>query len=121
MIKAELFSDVPVEPDDLGYSFGVIHHAPHPDRVLERIRQCVGPGSTLKVMVYNRRSWKVLWIILRYGEVRFRRQEELTARHSEAKTGCPVTYWYTPREGRSWLERMLGRRLCTPAVPKTIA
>ena len=101
----ELSRVVPVEPYDLVYSFGVIHHTPHPDRVLEQGRQYVKPGSTLKVMVYNRRSWKVLWVILTYGKGRFWRQEELTARYSEAQTGCPITYSYTPSEGRGWLER----------------
>lgn len=96
---------VPVEPYDLIYSFGVIHHTPHPDRVLNELHQYAAPGSTVKIMVYHRSSWKVLWILLSYGRGRFWRLEDIVARHSEAETGCPVTYTYTRREAAHWLER----------------
>jgi 2-polyprenyl-3-methyl-5-hydroxy-6-metoxy-1,4-benzoquinol methylase len=89
---------VPVEPHDVVYSFGVIHHTPHPDAVLTELRRYLAPGGTLKLMVYNRRSWKVLWIVLSYGRGRFWRWQELVARHSEAQTGCPVTYVYSAAE-----------------------
>ncbi len=55
------------------------------------------PGSTLKVMVYNRRSWKVLWMVLKYGKGDFRQTKKLIAEHSEAQFGSPVTYAYTKK------------------------
>jgi 2-polyprenyl-3-methyl-5-hydroxy-6-metoxy-1,4-benzoquinol methylase len=67
----ELSQIVSVEPYDLIYSFGVIHHTPRPERVLEQMRRYVHPGSTVKLMVYHRYAWKVLWILLTYGKGRF--------------------------------------------------
>jgi 2-polyprenyl-3-methyl-5-hydroxy-6-metoxy-1,4-benzoquinol methylase len=95
---------VPPRRYDLIYSFGVIHHTPHPHRVLGQLRQFVHSESTLKAMVYHRHSWKVLAILLRHGHGRFWRLEEVVSRHSEAQTGCPVTYTYRPSDVRRLLE-----------------
>jgi 2-polyprenyl-3-methyl-5-hydroxy-6-metoxy-1,4-benzoquinol methylase len=100
----ELTSFLPLDTYDLIYSFGVIHHTPHPDRVLEQVRSYVKPGTTVKVMVYHRHSWKVLWILMGYGKGQFWRLNDLIAEHSEAQTRCPVTYTYTRRQGRKLLE-----------------
>jgi len=96
---------VPPEPYDLIYSFGVIHHTPHPEAVLEQLRQYTRPGTTVKIMVYPRRSWKVAWILATEGKGQFWKLQDLVARNSEAQTGCPVTYTYTRQEGRELLER----------------
>ena len=103
--NAERLSEtVPVERYDLVYSFGVIHHTPDPSRVLDEIRKYVTAESTVKVMVYNRWSWKVLWILLAYGKGRIWKLDRLIADYSEAQTGCPVTYSYSRSEGRQWFE-----------------
>jgi ubiquinone/menaquinone biosynthesis C-methylase UbiE len=101
----ELPSFVPVQLHDLIYSFGVIHHSPHPEKILAEATEYLKPGGTLKVMVYNRRSWKVLWMVLKYGRGDFRKARELIAEHSEAQFGSPVTYAYTTSE----LSRMFAR------------
>lgn len=101
----ELQDSVPISEYDLIYSFGVIHHTPRPERVLEQLRQYAKPGTTLKVMLYHRRSYKVARILLTEGKWAFYKLNDLVARNSEAQTGCPVTYSYSRREGRELLER----------------
>jgi SAM-dependent methyltransferase len=89
---------------DLVYSFGVIHHTPHPQRALEQIRaHFTGPHTTLKLMVYYRWAWKVLAILFRDAHGAFWRLDKAIARNSEAQTGCPVTYSYTRRSVRRLL------------------
>ena len=105
--NAERLSDfVPPAEYDLVYSFGVIHHSPHPERVLEEIRRhYAGPRTTLKLMVYYWWSWKVFGILLTDAHGAFWRLPDAVARNSEAQTGCPVTYTYTKPSLKRMLER----------------
>ena len=100
----ELSRFVPAEPYDLIYSFGVIHHTPRPGRVLEQARRYTRRGTTLKIMVYHRRSWKVARILFGEGKGQFWKLSTLVARNSEAQTGCPITYTYTRKEGKGLVE-----------------
>ena len=101
----ELTSVVDDGPYDLVYSFGVIHHTPDPEAALAEMREVIAPGGTLKLMVYHRRSWKAFWILALQERGRFWRADELIAKHSEAQTGCPVTFTYTRAGGRQLVER----------------
>lgn len=103
--NAEQLSDfVPVERYDLVYSFGVIHHTPHPERVIEQIHKYMDKDSMFKMMVYHRASWKVFWMLLKYGRQQGETLDELIARYSEAETGCPVTYSYTVETVKPFLK-----------------
>ena len=100
----ELSATVPVEPYDLVYSFGVIHHSPHPDRIVAQLRNYLAAGGILKLMVYHRYSWKVALIVVRAGRGKFWQLDQLVARYSEAQTGCPITYTYSRADGRRLVE-----------------
>src|SRR5262245_40391516 len=97
--NAEHLSDfVAPREFDLVYSFGVIHHTPHPARALDQIyRHFPGPNRPVNLMVSYRWSWKVFAILLKEAHGAWWRLDEVVARHSEAQTGCPVTYTYTHR------------------------
>jgi hypothetical protein len=68
------------------------------------MRALTAPGGTLKLMIYHRRSWKVFWIVAEQGHGRFWKTDQLVAEHSEAQTGCPVTFAYTRDEARELVE-----------------
>lgn len=90
-----LSSFLPLEIYDLIYSFGVIHHTPNPERVLEELKKYCGPETEIRLMLYTKWSWKVFWILLKYGRGAFWRVGDLVRARSEAETGCPVTYYYS--------------------------
>src|SRR5271154_5680816 len=71
---------------DLVYSFGVLHHTPHPERVLARAHAKLAPGGELRIMVYAKRSLK-----------------NFLSEQPEAQAGCPLVRRYSRREIRALL------------------
>jgi len=96
---------IPVETYDLIYSFGVLHHTPNPGMAMSEIRKFMGPHTQLKIMVYHKASWKALGARLQHP---LWPADKAIAMHSEAQTGCPVTYSYTRRTVR---ELLLGLKI----------
>lgn len=81
----ELSSFVPVETYDLIYSFGVIHHSPHPEKIISEIKKYMNENSTLKIMLYAKDSWKNYMIEAGFDQ-------------PEAQYGCPIANTYTKQE-----------------------
>ena len=73
------------EAYDLIYSFGVLHHTPHPERVLTALRDYRHKDTELRIMVYHRYSWKALRIALGLSQ-------------PEAQADCPLARTYSKRE-----------------------
>jgi len=67
---------------DLIYTFGVVHHSPDPQKIIDNCLLLLKPGGVLKVMVYAKNSWKKMMI-----------DENLD--QYEAQTNCPVAFTYT--------------------------
>jgi SAM-dependent methyltransferase len=92
------------QPFDLVYSFGVIHHSPHPETIVEHVRRnYMGPNSEFRMMVYAKACYKLFWIMKEENVWDMGRADELIAKSSEAQSGCPVTYSYTYDEARRLL------------------
>lgn len=104
---------VPLEPYDLVYSFGVLHHTPHPGSVLQQAHRYLAWNGSLKVMVYNRHSWKVLLLALGVTRTPSRDLEQAIAWSAQAQPGAPVTYTWT----RGSLRRLLTQHgFCIPEI-----
>jgi ubiquinone/menaquinone biosynthesis C-methylase UbiE len=99
----ELSKYVPVQPYDLIYSFGVLHHTPNPERAFQEITKYMSSKTVFKFMVYHRASWKVFWIWMKYGWKFLWDVDKLIAQYSEAQIGSPVTYAYTRNSMREFL------------------
>jgi SAM-dependent methyltransferase len=99
----ELPSLVAPQTFDLVYSFGVIHHSPHPRRIVEHLMRYMNASSELRLMVYARVSYKLFWIMKEENVWDMAQIDELIARNSEAQTGCPVTYTYSDQTARELL------------------
>ncbi|KAL6074084.1 Class I SAM-dependent methyltransferase [Balamuthia mandrillaris] len=81
---------------DLIWSFGVIHHTPHPERVIAQVKRYLRPiTGELRMMVYSKVSYKLFFLMRETGQWDFARMSQLIAQYSEAQTGCPVTFTYT--------------------------
>jgi SAM-dependent methyltransferase len=76
---------------DLIYSWGVLHHTPRPDLIINQIKKYLAPTGTLKIMVYARNSWKNFMI-------------ESGLDQPESQWGCPIANTYDKEDVR----RMLG-------------
>lgn len=82
---------------DLVYSWGVVHHAARPERVVRELHRVLAPGGEVRVMLYGRHSWVAYRLWLRHALLLGRpwcSLAQVIAAHMES----PGTQAYTRRE-----------------------
>lgn len=87
----QLASIVPTQVYDLIYSFGVIHHTPFPEQVIEQVKQFMNPESEFRLMLYAKNSWKDCMIEAGFDQ-------------PEAAFGCPIAKTFTHQEVKQLLK-----------------
>jgi len=84
--NAENLSDfLPDEKYHLVYSWGVIHHTPHPEKVIQQVKKYLHKNGEFRLMLYASNSWKNYMIGAGLDQ-------------PEAQYGCPIAYTYTEDE-----------------------
>ena len=84
---------VGLDPMDLVYSYGVIHHFPALDRILDNVYDILNPGGEFRFMVYAKNSWKQAMIYKGLDQY-------------EAQAGCPYARSFAKEE----INEILGSR-----------
>lgn len=87
----ELTSIIPRQSFDLVYSFGAIHHCPHPERVIDQVKHYLPEDGEFRLMLYAHRSWKRMMI-------------DAGLDQPEAQRGCPVARTFTEQQARDLLK-----------------
>jgi 2-polyprenyl-3-methyl-5-hydroxy-6-metoxy-1,4-benzoquinol methylase len=89
---------------DLIWSFGVIHHTPHPKLVFQNMKNLLSLNGEIRIMLYSKISHKLFFLMKETGIWDYSKMEHLIAQYAEAQSGCPIAYTYTFDELRELLE-----------------
>jgi len=98
---------LPDKSFDAAYSFGVLHHIPNVDDVLQEIARLLKPGGEGVFMVYNKDSllnaYSILYLHRGEGS-----DQQLATNYSERKAGNPYTKLYTSEEAKELFGKYFG-------------
>lgn len=100
----ELSSVVPVKPYDLIYSFGVIHHAERPEKIIEQIKLYMNKDSELRIMLYSGLSFKAIDFFIRKGYKFGFNFNKTIQYYAEAQSDCPQAIVYNKKKIKELLK-----------------
>jgi SAM-dependent methyltransferase len=80
---------------DLVYSFGVIHHSPHPKKIIEQIAKHQDVDQELRIMLYSKISYKLFWAMHTFDRWDMSTMNDTIKEYAEAQQGCPFAETYT--------------------------
>ena len=98
--------DAQVSPQifDLIYSFGVIHHTPNPEKVIEKIKLYANKNTEIRIMLYSKYSWKTFDFYIKHGYKFNFNLKQTIKYYAEAQLGCPVAYVYSKHDIKKLLK-----------------
>lgn len=96
---------------DMVYSFGVIHHIPNMNRIVEEIRRVLKPGGTAIVSIYNKYSFFIFLILIEWFRSReflkesWRNRLRRIEASSDPSSSSPIVQLSTSRQARRLFKR----------------
>lgn len=100
----DLSKIIPIEDYDLIYSFGVIHHTPNPEKVINEIKKYMSNNTEVRIMMYSKYSWKTFEFYLKYGYKFGFNLNKTIQYYAEAQLNCPVAYTYSKNDLKNLLK-----------------
>lgn len=109
---------------DVVYSFGVIHHIPDIEQVLNEISRVLKKSGQFMGMIYNKNSLLYSYLLYYYGikQKHFSSQseEQIISAYSERRKGCPYTRVFEKDELENLLEKFgfkkIDLRICYDVI-----
>ncbi len=88
---------------DLIYSFGVIHHAEHPEKIFDNVSTLLKNKGQFRCMLYSKYSFKLFDFMHLENIWDFSKSDDVIQKFAEAQIGCPRAVTYTFNEIRDIL------------------